>query len=283
MHVKIQNSGKGGNSGSCGAYVNYLEKENENKKDQDKEQFFSSERDNVKGFEVVAEIDGNKHKLKKDEAKFYSVTLSPSQDELKHISNDKEKLKKFTRSAMDEYAAHFNREGLSVGKELVYFAKVEQKRQYKGTDKEVIRGEKKQGVEKEGGQTHVHVIVARMDKQKWRSLSPMSNSKGTNKAKINGKTITKGFDRSAYCEKVEQTFDRETNYNRSLEDTYTYKLAHKNLSTEEKLQQILNPKEKGTEVQAEQDPNIQKEQMREALGKENPPNIDLSISFKTLD
>ena len=89
MFVKIQNSGKGGNSGSSSAYVSYLEKENEDKPENEKELFFSHERSDVKPFEVVAAIDNNKKKLGKNEAKFYSVTISPSPEELKYIGNDK--------------------------------------------------------------------------------------------------------------------------------------------------------------------------------------------------
>lgn len=259
MHVKIQNSGKGGNSGSCGGYVNYLEKENENKLEHEKENFFSHDRDNVKGFEVIESIDNNRKKLGKDEAKFYSVTLSPSQDELKHIGNDKEKIKDFTRAVMDDYAKNFNR-GIE-GKDLVYYAKIEQDRTYKGKDKEVKQNKVKQKTPKDGLQTHVHVIVSRKDKTQKLKLSPLSNTRNK-KVMFQGKEIQKGFDRSKFCNKVEQTFDKETSYNRAIEDTFAYKLEQKNLSTEEKIQQLINPVEKGQELRVEEEPLKEKDEQQ---------------------
>ena len=243
MYVKIQNSGKGGNSGSSSAYVSYLEKENDHKPENEKEHFFSHENDNVKAFEVVDSIDNNRKKLGKDEAKFYSVTISPSKEELKHIGNDKNILKSFTRAAMDKYADNFNR-GIK-GKDLVYYAKIENERKGKGELN-----------------THVHVIVSRKDKTQRLKLSPLANTKNK-KVMFQGKEIQKGFDRANYCNEVENVFDKGTKYDRSLEDSFTYKLEQKNLSISEKLDNILNPKEVEQNLIQEVEPIKEEEKLKE--------------------
>lgn len=235
MYVKIQTSGKGENKGSCSDYADYLEKENIGKDDKEKEYFFSAEKDKVEKFEVINEIDNNKRKLGKEDAKFFSVTISPSEKELKHIMNDSNKLKEYTRAVMDEYAKNFKREGINSGKDLVYFAKVEHERTYKGTDKEVRTGEFKQGELKKGNQTHIHVIVSRKDRKNKIKLSPLANEKGNNKSVLNGKSVQRGFDRSAFKTTCEQKFDKQFNYERNFKETFEYSNKVKKASIDERL------------------------------------------------
>ena len=124
-------------SKSAGDFVSYLEKENEGKSPMEKEYFFNQYEDNIKPYEVIKGIDGNTAKLKIKEPKYYSITMSPSQYELKHIRNNPEKLKAFVREAMKEYAASFNREigGRPVDvDDLKYYAKIEYERTYKSND-----------------------------------------------------------------------------------------------------------------------------------------------------
>ncbi|WP_439558354.1 DUF5712 family protein, partial [Dyadobacter sp.] len=52
-------------------------------------------------------MDQNVAKLKKIEAKFYLINISPSGKELDHIGNDPQKLKAFAREVMKEYAGNF--------------------------------------------------------------------------------------------------------------------------------------------------------------------------------
>jgi uncharacterized protein DUF5712 len=242
MYVKIQASGKGGNSGSCSEYASYLEKENDHKPEHEKEHFFNSDRENVKVFEVIHEIDKNKKAKGKDEANFYSIILSPSQDELKHIGNNNDKLKEFTRSAMDEYAKNFNK-GLE-GKDLLYFAKLEHERKYKGNDIEVERKEKEQGEQKQGDQRHIHVIVSRRAKEKGAKVCPVIDSKGHKmKVRATGRVVNIGFDRQQYYTAAEKTFDKQTDFSRSIEDTYLYKLEQSKLTHAEKIKQSYEPKE----------------------------------------
>jgi hypothetical protein len=121
-------------------FVEYLEKENQSLEQEDLEHFFNQYGDEIEAKEVVKEIDGNTAKLKKKEPKFYSITVSPSQSELRKLQNNSEDLKKYTRAIMNDYAASFNREinGKPITVDNIkYFAKIEHQRTYKGTDKQV--------------------------------------------------------------------------------------------------------------------------------------------------
>lgn len=121
---------------SCSGFVQYLEKENEGKNHTDLEYFFNQTHDQISAETVVREIDGNTAKLKNSEPKFYSITLNPSQNELKHLQSPHQ-LKEYTREVMKKYAECFNRqiEGRKVQvDDLKYFAKMETVRTYKGHD-----------------------------------------------------------------------------------------------------------------------------------------------------
>ena len=102
------------------------------------------------------------------------VEISPSEEELDHIGHDKEKLRTYTRDVMDEYAGNFGK-GLK-GDDLVYFAKIEDNRYYRGDDEAVQHGLAKQGDIKPGAQTHIHVLVSRKCKNNKLKLSPLSKA-----------------------------------------------------------------------------------------------------------
>ena len=146
-----------------------------------KEFFFSHDKDSVLSIDVIRSIDNNCPLIGKKEAKFYSLVVAPRPDEMDHIGNDKVRLKAYVRDTMDIYARNFNKkDGTSknlTGADLVYFAKLEDNRYYKGTDEEVKQGKAKKGDVLPGDNTHVHVIVSRQDKSKTTKLSPLANSK----------------------------------------------------------------------------------------------------------
>src|SRR5690606_9735688 len=141
MYITITPQNLSGNFGqSATAFVDYLEKENEGKPMPELEHFFDQHHNEISAEEVIKEIDNNTAKLKKSEPKFYSITLNPSQQELKAIGDSPEALKQFTREAMKAYAKAFNREidGKPVSiDDIKYFAKVERQRTFKGSDKEI--------------------------------------------------------------------------------------------------------------------------------------------------
>ncbi len=105
MYITITAQKVEGNYAQSAAdFVDYLEKENEGKPLPEMEHFFDQHGDEISAEEVIKEIDGNTAKLKKKEPKFYSITLNPSQRELKAIGDSPEALKRYTREAMKEYA-----------------------------------------------------------------------------------------------------------------------------------------------------------------------------------
>ena len=96
--------------GSVRDFVKYLEKENEDKTPELQEHFFDQYHDQIPSEKVILEIDGNTSKLKKKEPKFYSLVVSPSPRELKHIGNNPVQLQKYTRELMKDYANSFYRD-----------------------------------------------------------------------------------------------------------------------------------------------------------------------------
>lgn len=225
MVAKIPSSGKGlsQRSGSCGGLVAYLEKEVQG-------QWFGLDREDVPAAEVVAALDQNKRNLNRDADKYYQVVLAPSQAELRHIDSDPEKLRAYTRAAMEQYAANFGK-GIE-GRDLVYFAKVEHERTTNHQDRAVQVGDVAKGQAKAGPQTHIHVIVSRtenlaryterkrageLERKNPYHLSPLTNHKNTQRGVVTG-----GFERKQYSERVEQAFDQAFAYERPLTETFKY-------------------------------------------------------------
>jgi hypothetical protein len=123
--------------GSARDFVNYLEKENEGKSLEEQERFFNQTEHDIDAERVIAEIDANTAKLSKRDPKFYSIMVSPSQAELRHIGNDPEKLRQYTRELMKTYAAAFYRNREVTVRDILYFAKLERERTYSEKDKAV--------------------------------------------------------------------------------------------------------------------------------------------------
>ena len=141
MYITITAQKLGGDySQSSADFAEYLEKENQGVEQEDVEHFFNQYGDEIDAKDVVKEIDDNTAKLKKKEPKFYSITVSPSKYELRKLQNNSEDLKKYTRAIMNDYATSFNREingkPITVD-DIIYFAKIEHQRTFKGTDKQV--------------------------------------------------------------------------------------------------------------------------------------------------
>lgn len=138
MYISITKQHLNNNfSQSSSDFVDYLEKENEGVLPEMREPFFNQTTDEIPKEQVVKEIDGNTAKLKKVEPKFYSLTINPSQSELKAIDNDPELLKKYVREVMKNYAASFHRDQPVTIDDIKYFAKIEHERTFKGFDREI--------------------------------------------------------------------------------------------------------------------------------------------------
>lgn len=275
MYITITPQKLGDNyTQSVADFVLYLEKENDGKPVDEMEHFFNQYGEEISSNEVIKEIDSNTSKLKKTEPKFYSITVNPSQYELKHLQNHSEELKRYTREVMEDYAKAFNREingrPITVN-DIKYYAKIEHERTYKGTDKAIkenapfhgkivrlknevqqiesgkLKGDIKkkrqqiqhlqreapyklngkmilQGIEKEGSQSHIHIIVSRKDMSNKYSLSPGSKYKAS-EVVMNGKTVKRGFNRDEFFAISEKTFDKLFDYKRNYVETYKARKA----------------------------------------------------------
>ncbi|WP_299110220.1 MobB family relaxase [uncultured Winogradskyella sp.] len=273
MYITITAQKLGGDySQSSADFAEYLEKENQGLEQADVEHFFNQYGDEIEAKDVVKEIDGNTAKLKRKEPKFYSITVNPSQSELRNLQNSSADLKQYTRAIMNDYARSFNREingkPITVD-DIKYFAKIEHQRTFKGTDKQVKENQlfatkilqlktdirkienhqldgniKKmkskiikleaeaphqqngkrivQGMKKAGNQSHIHIIVSRIDASNSVSLSPGSKYKGS-EVEMHGKIVKRGFDRDAFFSKAETTFDKTFSYKRNFAESYKSK------------------------------------------------------------
>jgi hypothetical protein len=243
MYVKIHGNKDyvKGNTQSCRDLIHYLEKENDDRLFEEQEQFFNHTLSNINAEFAINSIDSNRKGLKDKDAKFFMVTVNPSERELKHLAriatnrrdiSDISEMKPgelerynnlvkgYTRAVMEEYAKAFNRD--LTGADLVYYAKLEQQRHYKGTDAEVKEGFSRSGEKKEGLQTHVHIVVSRKDVSQKISLSPLANSRGSSKHVLNGKSVKVGFNRDEFVAKCEGEFDKRFQFRREYENSYGY-------------------------------------------------------------
>lgn len=140
MHIKIINPERDGrkvydNTGTVDQLVAYLQHE---AKEEDKERveiFFDQSRDEVSPDEVVARINGNTKGVQATQEKFFSIVVSPSEDELRHIKNDDERLRTYIRQVMENYAQSFNlRDQQLHSDDLVWYATIHDDREVKGLD-----------------------------------------------------------------------------------------------------------------------------------------------------
>lgn len=76
-----------------------------------------------------------------------------------------------------------------------------------------------QGMKKAGNQSHIHIIVSRKDASNAYSLSPGSKYKSS-EVEMHGKKVKRGFDRDAFFNKAEKSFDKTFGYQRNFAETY---------------------------------------------------------------
>jgi hypothetical protein len=314
MIVKIQTSEKSnGNKGNCMALVSYLEKEDVEKENEalknnefpePRKGFFSQNQQGLNKQEVIELINNNRKGLGRNDAKFYSITIAPSENEQKYLiknitSRDIDSVKdlnkmelskyeglleSYTRKIMNEYAAHFKRDGLNNGKQLLYAAKVEHTREYKGTDIEVKRGLVKSGDKKSGLNTHVHLIVARKDKEMRFKLSPLAKERGkNNKSVLNGKNVQRGFDRNLFNIKSERLFDVQFSYPRSINEKVEYRIEASKNAFRLKEIELEKDKEKKTDLEKElvkaYDKRNEYTEVDKELCEENTKQLELEMNI----
>lgn len=252
MNVKIQGGGNGtyANTGSCVSVTNYLQHEDLDrmKNGEEVQPFFNQFRDYVSAREVTFKIDSNKAKLSRADAKFYVITVSPSEKELHSMGRTPqeraEALRRYIRQdVIRNYAEGFGK-GLKSD-DVEYYAKIHFNRDG-DSDSDM----------------HAHIIVSRKDRSNTRKLSPKTNHTG----KKNCGNVKGGFDRTDFFRKCESSFDRRMGFDRELEESFDYLNAVKNGSPAEIARQVERAqrirKEKWdsfkAELQARQEPERSK-------------------------
>lgn len=202
--IKIQHNLSGNNKGSSKKAIAYLEKE-QKFKDQSlrkKESFFNQKGTNFTAEEAVKKLDSKRQGLGKNDSKYFSLIIAPSSKELSNLSD--EDLKSYTKKFMELYADNFNKD--INPDDLVWFAKLEHTRKYKGLKKktkkngEALPPGKKSGDFKPGDNRHIHILVRRKT-EKNKKLSPMANARDSKKNF--GKRTHIGFDRIKFYGKAE--------------------------------------------------------------------------------
>jgi len=228
MQTKFTSPVKGSNKGSSARITNYLEKENDKNLSNNKEYFFSADRNTCNKYEVISQIDANgeRQKLEKKDDRFYSIIISPSQAELAHIGNDSHKLKEYTRQVMENYAANFcNSKGENRGMnshDLVWYAKVEHERKHGFDSPEVKAGLAESGELKQGDQRHIHIIVSRCEARENRHVLGQENKQEQTTHLCPTVNNQKMFNRDAFIRANERAFDQQFGYARPLEERYDY-------------------------------------------------------------
>lgn len=244
------------NSGSCAAYVNYLGKEDEQRIEQGQqpEEWFSREHADVHPAEVRYNIDRDHQGIGKAEGKFATGSINITAEEWQAMgATEEERLNNFKTWVRTEFqnelAGNYNkydREGNRIEitpEKLNIYYKIEHDRHYKGNDREVIEGTKRQGEAKDGFNLHCHFVIGRKTQDGYNRISPTTNNR-------------KEFDRDNFTHAVERNFDRSFGYERPIEQSYNYHKTMKHGTAEQKLN-LLEQKE-----QEQQRPQ-QKEQDRD--------------------
>lgn len=261
MNIKIQGGGGGAyaNTGSCAAVTTYLQHEElkQIQAGQEPEPFFNQDRDKVSAQEVTYKIDHNRAQLGKDDAKFFVLTVSPSEKELAAMGKTPQEqaaaMKDFIRNdVMQQYAEGFGK-GLNANN-IEYYAKV--------------HFERKEG--KEGNDMHAHIIVSRKDRSNTKKLSPQTNHRGKGKG-----AVKSGFNRTEFYKGVELGFDRRIGYDRDVKDSFEYQNAIRNGSpkdiqeqTSRAVAQEMQRREQGQkqEQQVQQKEVIQQQKQQQNKG-----------------
>jgi len=239
MNIKIQGGGGGtyANTGSCFGVVSYLRHEDAKRQEQGEQvEPFFDQRGKISSKEVTEKIDGNKAKLSKTDAKFYVITVSPSQKEIQTLGKTpQEQAQNFreyiNNDLMQKYGEGFNKD---LGKDdIMYYAKIHHER-------------------KPGGEMdmHAHIIVSRKDMSNTKKISPQTNHKGNSKG-----AVKSGFNRSEFFRNSEQCFDNRFAHQRDYKESYEYQNVMKNGSIKER-KEVINKA-------LQQEKNREKEQSRE--------------------
>ena len=246
MNIKVQGGGGGtyANTGSSIAVTNYLEHEELDRVNngQEREHFFTHDKEQVSAREATYKIDNNKAQLMKKDSKFFVITVSPSEKEVKAMGRTpgerSANFKKYiNEGVMERYAENFGKD--LQAKDLMYYGKIHHERG-----------------DKTGEQMHAHIIVSRKDITNKIKLSPQTNHRGTRKGAIKG-----GFDRTEFFKNSEKTFDKDFNHSRDFKESFDFQNTMKNGKMEEVKQ--LPEREKEFNQERERFQEVQEERKQE--------------------
>ena len=233
MYINLQKTiPGGGNSGSCRAFVFYLEHESRDKaalKMKDKIiPFFDKEGRAVEAETVIRDIDDNHRHLHAEDAKFFSVIITLSDAEIRCLGETRAEqikgLHEVMAIVMDIYADNFGREEIHDRKDLMYYYTLHEYRTDDQDDSLLVPG------------LHIHGIVARNDAAGKVKLSPRTNHRhGDTGEKA---VIKSGFDRTEFFKRSEKAFDEAFEYKRPIEETFEYCNALKHGPAEKRREMI---------------------------------------------
>ena len=202
-----------------------MEKEDKNRDDEHElKGFFNSERSDLTNDEAKKEIEHTYHKkgLKADADKFYTVTMSFSQEELKGRTN--KELIEFAQEKFPQMYANAIQGKELEPEKLNWVAKLEEERKLKGTDDLVKEGLAKSGTVKDGDQRHMHFVIARKTNDGKRQVSPMTNHFKNTSSKG---AVKSGFDQYHMVFEAEKEFDKRFDHKRERKDSVMDKTEFK--------------------------------------------------------
>lgn len=101
-----------------------------------------------------------------------------------------------------------------IKKILKEIERLEQDAPHKINGKRIVRGMKKEGMQK-----HVHIIVSRKDVTNSFKLSPLAPNKEAETV-LNGKQQKQGFNRDKFYQAAEKTFDTKFKFKRNFVESY---------------------------------------------------------------
>ena len=255
MNIKIQKASADGvtdNKGSCRQLAEYMNHEDEERLAEGKQPlpFVTPSGLEVSIEEVISKIDSNHKGLSAKDDKFFSLIISPSENEIKAMGNTDEEVYqsglKLIRVISDAYAENFNRDGIVDSSDLLIYWKPH-----------FTRGENGDL------QFHIHGVVSRRAKGNGPKLSPMTNHRNTENGAVKG-----GFDRKHFFKKCERLFDKLFNYERQVAETFDYCNAQAHGTPEQKAEQTgLLAKEQQEQIRANVVAGL--DRRRESIKKKN--------------
>ncbi|MBK3518723.1 DUF5712 family protein [Carboxylicivirga marina] len=202
------------NKTSPNGFLNYMKKQDLDS-GIDKEFWFNELEDYIPDYRIIEDIESQKG-LGKNDFRYYTGSISFSQEELSFIDNDIMKLKEFGKQFIENvYPQNFNKRLLAS--DIRFYLKLESDRFYKGSDREVVSGKVKSGDKKPGNNLHFHFVTGRKSTDDKHKLSPLTAHINTTSGAVIG-----GFSRDNLKEQTEILFDTMFHYNRPLEQTYRH-------------------------------------------------------------